>query len=291
MNIGLIQGRTIPNPSGRIATSASAVTVGCAMLAGTNKRGILAPDADGYYTLVVGSYGTHNSGGMFYDEASGVAMFEPSSSLMRRLKKGVLFMEFKHPEPFVDLLIDGRVVRKPMSDSEYLMRIRQIDDNRVCAHIRNLTIVPGVNEEGKHVKMVVAEVKPFGPFAQVFKDSLDNPNINTYCSVRSITQDDQYRGIKYTREIATWDFVGEGGIFTANKYTSPALENFSEEERRIVIPERTITPDVLWKIQDETRRMNNLGLESAEHRDVSDLIKTLGWDRVKGIRKPNYLRA
>ena len=168
MNIGLIRGRTIPNSTGLIQTSQSAVTVGCAMLAGTNKRGILPPDAEGYYTLVVGSYGTHNSAGMFYDEASGVAMFEPSSSLMRRLKKGVLFMEFKHPEPFQDLLIDGRVVRKPMSDAEYLMRIRQIDDNRVCAHIRNLTIVPGINEQGKPVKMVVAEVKPYGPFAQVF---------------------------------------------------------------------------------------------------------------------------
>jgi hypothetical protein len=289
MNLGLIRGRTIPNPSGQVALAQSAVTVGCAMLAGTNKRGILPADADGYYTLVVGSYGTQNSAGMFYDEASGVAMFEPSSSLMRRLKKGVLFMEFKHPEPFQDLMIDGRVVRKPLSDAEYLMRIRQIDDNRVCAHIRNLTIVPGTNEQGKPVKMVVAEVKPYGPFAQVFKDSLDNPSINTYCSVRSITQDDQYRGIKYTREISTWDFVGEGGIFTANKYTSPALENFTAEEA-MIIPERQITPDVLWKIQDDNQKRTRLGLESAEHRDVSELIKILDWDRAKGVRRPNYLR-
>lgn len=290
MNMGMIRGRTIPNPMGQIATSQSAVTVGCAMLAGTNKRGILPPDSQGYYTLVVGSYGTENSAGMFYDEASGVAMFEPNSSLMRRLKKGVLFMEFKHPEPYQDLLLNGREVRKPMSEAEYLMRIRQIDDNRVCAHIRNLTIVPGVNEKGKPVKMVVAEVKPYGPFAQVFKDSLDNPNINTYCSVRSITQDDQYRGIKYTREISTWDFVGEGGIFTANKYTSPALENFSEEERRIVIPERTLTPDVLWQIQDESMARSRIGLESADYQNVDGLIDVLGWNRSKGIRRPNYLR-
>jgi hypothetical protein len=262
------------------------------MLAGTNKRGILPADKDGYYTLVVGSYGTENSAGMFYDEASGVAMFEPNSSLMRRLKKGVLFMEFKHPEPYQDLLIDGRVVRKPMSEAEYLMRIRSIDDNRVCAHIRNLTIMPGVNEQGKPVKMVVAEVKPYGPHAKMFKESLDNPSINTYCSVRSITQDDSYRGVKYTREISTWDFVGEGGIFTANKYTSPALENFaSEEERRIFIPERTLTPDVLWQIQDESMARSRIGLESSDHQDVSGLIDLLGWERKKGIRRPAYLRG
>lgn len=291
MNMGQIRGRTIPNPMGQVPTSQSAVTVGCAMLAGTNKRGILPADKDGYYTLVVGSYGTENSAGMFYDEASGVAMFEPSSSLMRRLKKGVLFMEFKHPEPYQDLLIQGQVVRKPMSEAEYLMRIRSIDDNRVCAHIRNLTIMPGVNEQGKQVKMVVAEVKPYGPFAQVFKESLDNPSINTYCSVRSITQDDQYRGIKYTREIATWDFVGEGGIFTANKYTSPALEGFSEAERLIHVPERTLTPDVLWQIQDEAKARSRIGLESADHQDVSGLIDVLGWERSKGIRRPAYLRG
>lgn len=289
MNLGFIRGKTIPNQSGQIALAQSAVTVGCAMLAGTNKRGILPADADGYYTLVLGSYGTQNSAGMFYDEASGVAMFEPSSSLMRRLKKGVLFMEFKHPEPFQDLLLNGREVRKPLSDGEYLMRIRQIDDNRVCGHIRNLTIVPGTNEQGQQVKMVVAEVKPYGPFAQVFKDSLDNPSINTYCSVRSITQDDQMRGIKYTREISTWDFVGEGGIFTANKYNSPALENYSDEER-LMIPERTITPDVLWQLQDAATKRSRVGLEAGGHQDVSELINVLGWDRAKGIRRPNYLR-
>ena len=290
MNMGYIRGATIPNQMGNIATSQQAVTVGCAMLAGTNKRGILPADKDGYYTLVVGSYGTHNSAGMFYDEASGVAMFEPNSSLMRRLKKGVLFMEFKHPEPYQDLLIQGQVVRKPMSEAEYLMRIRQIDDNRVCAHIRNLTIMPGINEQGKPVKMVVAEVRPYGPFAQVFKDSLDNPSINTYCSVRSITQDDQYRGIKYTREIATWDFVGEGGIFTANKYTSPALEGYTQEQRLIDIPERVLTPNVLWQLEDEARSRSRLGLESAEHQNVTELMDALGWNRSKGIRRPNYLR-
>ncbi|ARV76889.1 putative virion structural protein [Pseudomonas phage Phabio] len=266
----------------QIPTPPSVVTVGCTMLAGTNKKGILTPSADGYYTIVVGSYGTKNSAGMFYDEASGVSMFAPDSPLMRRLKKGVLFAEFKHPEPFQDLLLGGKVVRQPMSDPQYLGRIRQIDDNRVCAHIRSLSIIDGVNENGERVKMVVAEVKPFGPFKQVLQDSLDNPSINTYFSVRSITQDDMMRGIKYTREISTWDFVGEGGIFTANKYNSPALESFSETER-------VITPDVLWALQDEARKRANIGLES-DSADVTELAKTLGWERKAPPRKPNWLR-
>lgn len=275
MRFNMASNSTIPTPP-------TVVTVGCTMLAGTNKQGILKPSQDGYYTLVVGSYGTNNSAGMFYDEASGVAMFHPDSSLMRRLKKGVLFAEFKHPEPFQDLLIQGKAVRAPMSDSQYLMRIRQIDDNRVCAHIRSLSIIAGTNENGQPVKLVVAELKPYGPFKNVLQDSLDNPSINTYFSVRSITQDDLSRGIKYTREISTWDFVGEGGIFTANKYNSPALESFTESER-------IITPDVLWAVEDEARKRANIGLECAGS-DVAELAKTLGWERKALTRKPNWLR-
>lgn len=259
------------------------VRIGCTMLAGTDKKGILAPCKDGYYTVVLGAYGTHNSAGMFYDEASGVSMFAPDSPLMRRLNKGVLFMEFMHPEPFQDLMIDGRVVRRPMDDREYLQRIRKIDDNRVCAHIRALTIINSKNEQGRPVKMVIGEVKPYGPYGQHFRDSLDNPSINTYCSVRSITQDDVMRGIKYTREISTWDFVGEGGIYTANKYNSPALESFSDTEV-------VISPATLWKLQDEAKKRTNIGLESDPNLDVSELIDNLGWERKKPVRIPAYLR-
>lgn len=268
--------------SSQIPTPPTVVTVGCTMLAGTSKQGILKPNADGYYTLVVGSYGTHNSAGMFYDEGTGVSMFAPDTPLMRRLKKGVLFAEFKHPEPFQDLLIQGKAVRAPMNDGQYLMRIRQIDDNRVCGHIRSLSIIDGTNENGKQVKLVVAEIKPYGPFKQVLQDSLDNPSINTYFSVRSITQDDNARGIKYTREISTWDFVGEGGIFTANKYNSPALESFAESER-------VITPDVLWAVQDEARKRANIGMECAGG-DVTELAESLGWSRKAAPRTPNWLR-
>ncbi|MBW6072630.1 S80 family phage morphogenetic serine protease, partial [Pseudomonas aeruginosa] len=111
----------------------------------------------------------------------------------------------------------------------------------------------------------------------------DNPSINTYCSVRSITQDDVMRGIKYTREISTWDFVGEGGIYIANKYTSPALESFSDTE---VI----ITPATLWKMQDEAQKRANIGMESDPNLDVTDLIQQLGWSRKKPIRVPAYMR-
>ena len=265
--------------------SGNQVRISSSLLTAGGKKGVLTPDAEGYYTLCVGAYGTHNSAGMFYDASSGVSMFAPDSPLMRRLLKGVLFMEFKHPEPFTDLIIDGKQFRKPMDDREYLGRIRKIDDNRVCAHIRALTIIDGRDENGRPCKFVIAEVKPYGPFAKVFEDSLTNPNINTYCSVRSITQDDVMRGIKYTREISTWDCVGEGGIYVAGKMNSPALEAYQELDC-------VITPSTLWAMQDEHERKHRAGvsLESASHLDVSDLIRNLGWERRPSARRPAFMR-
>jgi hypothetical protein len=258
------------------------VRISGSLLTAGGKKGILTPDADGYYTLCVGAYGTQNSAGMFYDAASGVSMFTPGSPLMRRLLKQVLYMEFKHPEPWEWVLKDGEKCKRYMDDREYLGRIRKIDDDRVCAHIRALTIVDGRDENGRPCKLVIAEVKPYGPFAKEFEASITNPHINTYCSVRSITQDDVMRGIKYTREISTWDFVGEGGIYVAGKHNSPALESFAETEM-------TINPTTLWALQDEAEKRKAQGLESASHLDVSDLITNLGWERRPATRRPRYM--
>ncbi|MFO5452934.1 S80 family phage morphogenetic serine protease, partial [Klebsiella pneumoniae] len=69
----------------------------------------------------------------------------PDSPLMRRVKKGVLFMEYKHPEPYRK---DGT----RMNEHEYLMRIRQIDDDRVCAHIKELILVDSTDEKGLSIQ-------------------------------------------------------------------------------------------------------------------------------------------
>ncbi|QOV08063.1 putative structural protein [Pseudomonas phage vB_PaeM_kmuB] len=265
------------NFSGLQQRTNNQIVIGSDMLAGTNKKGVLVPDADGYYLTPLGAYGTRNSAGMFYEMASGVSMFNPDSPLMRRVKKGVLFMEYKHPEPYRK---DGT----RMNEHEYLMRIRQIDDDRVCAHIKELILVDSTDEKGLPIKLVLGKCKPYGPFGKYFEASITNPSQNTYCSVRSITQDDPMRGIKYTREISTWDMVGEGGIYGANKWNSPALENY--EDQLMVI-----TPDTLYQVQRERERQINMGFECSDITNVTDLAKSLGWDisPVKH-RRPGFMR-
>lgn len=247
---------------------ARSVSYGCTMLLGTQKKGVLKPDADGYYTLVLGAYGAHNSVGMFYDLASARPFFQPGSPLLRMIEKGVLRGEYKHPE------------RTPgMSDQAYIARIRQIDSDRVCCHIRNIRLEAGqVDDQGRPIMVVIGEVRPSGPYGQVLKDALDNPHENVYFSVRSLTMDDMMRGIKYTKDIITWDFVNEGGIYNANKYHSPALETFSEV---------TVTPAILQTLASQEKKNASLGLESAGT-DYESLIKALGWDRPTGKKKPVY---
>lgn len=260
----------------------SEVRIGSTVLAGTGKRGKLTPDADGYYTIPLGMYGTNNSAGLYYDGPSGAAMFKEGTPLMRRLRKGVLFMEFKHPEPWEMVEVKGEVAKRYLSDTEYLMRIRRIDDDRVCGHIKELILDHNARDEnGKPAIMVLGKVKPYGPFGQHLQDSLDNPDINTYASVRSITNDDMMRGIKYTQEISTWDMVGEGGILKAGKYHAPSLEAFES-----VI----ITPETLRRVEIIAAKQRASGLECGEHLDVSELRARLGWAKAAPIRRPAYLR-
>lgn len=235
------------------------VRMGCTMLLGTEKKGVLKPDADGYYTLVLGAYGAFNSAGMFYDLASALPFFQDNSPLIRMLKKGVLRGEYKHPE------------KQPgQSDQEYIGRIRQIDSDRVCSHFKSLRLEEGQRDEkGRPITVVIGEVRPSGPYGQVLKDALENPHENVYFSVRSLTMDDMMRGIKYTKEIVTWDMVNEGGIYNANKYYSPALESFNEVE---------VTPTMLWGLADEQKRQQAMGMEAAGV-DYESLAKELGWEK------------
>lgn len=244
------------------------VSVGCTMLLGTEKKGILKSDADGYYTVVLGAYGAHNSQGMFYDLESARQFFSPGSALLRMIEKGVLRGEYKHPE--YPIAVAGQSSQQ--RDQEYLQRVRRIDSDRVSHHIRKVYLQDGqVDDKGRPIVAVIGEIRPSGPYGKVIKDALDNPHENVYFSVRSLTLDDLYRGVKYTKEIITWDFVNEGGIYNANKYYSPALESFHEVE---------VTPMALWSLAEEQKRQTALGLESSAV-DYEDLARQLGWEKLK----------
>ena len=198
----------------------AAIKFECNLLQGTSKVGLLKPDANGYYDLIIGALDFDNSYGAQYCSESAKLLFRAGTSLMRRLSSGYLSSEYGHPK------------REPgMSDDDYLARIMRIDERYECAHIKNVRIDMDCvkDKSGRRVIAFRAMVRPSGPYGPALKDKLDNPDENVAFSIRSITDDEFRRGklIKHLREVITWDYVREPGLSVANKYQSPSLESLT----------------------------------------------------------------
>lgn len=236
----------------------------CTALAGTNKAGILKPDADGYYTLVLGAMNVYNSAGAFYPYDSAKDVFKASSSLMRRIANGACRAELGHPKK-----VPG------MSMRDFLDRVMQIHEENVCAHIKEVSIdAKSVKDaNGRTVIAVIGKVKPSGPHAAVLKASLENPSENVCFSVRSLTEDVRVgpEWHKHIRNIITWDYVNEPGISVANKYASPALESMAE----VTFTENQIK-DLVQQQAESVFSMESTGGEKA-----TAVVEAFGWNQKK----------
>lgn len=193
-------------------------------LNGTGKAGLLKPDSLGYYETVIGGLDVFNSAGEFYTMEGASALFEKSSSFMRRVESGCLKAETGHPK------------RLPgMTNDDYLERIMRIEETNVCAHIAEIWLDPNFGRnrpELKNPKMVaiMAKIKPAGPNGPALAAAFENPRENVCFSIRALTKDYYQRGQVYRvlNTIFTFDWVTEPGINAARKWNSPALESLDE---------------------------------------------------------------
>jgi hypothetical protein len=194
------------------------------VLNGSGKKGILKPDEEGYYTLVVGGLNTYNSAGEYYTLDGAKRLFESSSIFMRRVSSGCLKGEVGHPKQTDN-----------MSLATYTNRVLSIEETNVCCHFKEVWLDydygknnPKYNNSG--LVAIMAKVKPAGPNGSQLKSSLDNPNENVCFSIRALTRDYYRAGtrMRVLDTIVTFDNVIEPGIATSTKYSSPALESLSE---------------------------------------------------------------
>ena len=236
----------------------------CTALLGTNKAGILKPDKDGYYPLVLGALNVYNSAGQFYPYESAKQVFAESSSLMRRIANGACRGEYGHPR-----------MTPGMTTRDFLSRVMDIYEPNVCCHIRKVTVDYSSvrDEKGRPVIALIGEVRPCGPMGPALKASLDNPSENVCFSVRSITNDCNVGGTihKNIRSIVTWDYVNEPGISVAKKWQSPGLESYDEQQ---------FMPAHLSMIRDmQHMRPSSVSMESAGGVSAESVIEDLGWDK------------
>lgn len=245
----------------------------CTALLGTNKAGILRPDADGYYTLVLGALDIYNSGGAFYPYESAKQLFKESSSLMRRISNGALRGEYGHPRP------------NGMNMRDFLGRVMDIYEPNVCCHIRKVWIDNKTSvrdERGRPVIAILGEVKPAGPMGPALQASLDNPSENVCFSIRSLTEDHTVAGTTYKnlKTIVTWDYVNEPGLSVAKKWHSPALESIEED-----LP---VMPAHLAALRNTQMLNARLGMES-NGLTVEAAMEDLGWGGMgDGVSKDGF---
>jgi hypothetical protein len=203
-------------------------------LASRGKKGILTPDEDGYYKLVVGGLNVFNSAKQYYVLEGAKQLFEQSSVFMRRVQNGAVKCEVGHPKR-----VSG------MSEDDYFTRIMTIEETNVCAHIAEVWLdfkyadLNNISNGTDPVVAIWAKLKPVGPHGATLKAALDNPLENVFFSIRSFTQDFPHRGTTYRvlRNIVTFDWVGEAGIKSATKWDAPNLESMAD----ISIPPSIIT--------------------------------------------------
>ena len=238
----------------------------------SDRKGIITPDSCGYRTVVLGGLGIMNSQGQFYSAEDSVkALFSKSSSLRRRIEKGVLKSEVGHPE-----------WNPKLSDEENFDRNMNIDPLNVCAHISDIWIdehsVKQVN--GKDVIAIMGKVIPSGPHAEMLERSFNNPKENVCFSIRAISVDSIKGGqyVKRLHTIYTFDYVTEGGIIIAEKYSSPAMEH--NQDKYIAESEQdvAITKDRFIQAYNNMNKIKSpMSVENSKELG-KDLMQSLGWN-------------
>lgn len=241
----------------------------CTALTGTNKVGKLSPDPNGYYQVVLGAFDFYNESGAYWPYEKAKHLFESSSSFMRRLNNGQCRGELGHPR------------QEPgMSYQDYVSRILQIHEDKVTHHIKRCWIDTEALKDGqqRRIVAVLGEIKPSGPYGNVLRESLQNPDENVAFSVRSLCEHAAQNGRmeKHMKTLVTYDYVNEPGIRIATKYSSPALETLTDDI--------LIVPQVLASLDQQPELVS--GLESSGV--TVALIKTeLGWSKTEVTRLPS----
>lgn len=244
----------------------SSVKFTCTSLVGTEKKGVLTPDANGYYTLPIGGLNVINSAGEYYDYQGAKALFEQSSTFMRRVKRGALRAENGHPK-----------FQSGMTEDDYIARILTIDEDNVCGHFSeiNLDFDNFKESNGSKIIGIVGKVAPSGKLSYILEKALNNPKENVCFSIRAFTEDS--RGLnnlrtRTLRTIVTFDYVNEPGIHIAEKFKSPALESLTDR----VVTRRTLE-------RATVRNPNGIATESMAL-SAEELFQSLGWSVSKQDR-------
>jgi hypothetical protein len=233
------------------------------------KQGIIKPDSDGYYELVVGGLNTYNSAGEYYTAEGALQLFENSSHFMRRIKNGALYSELGHPKKTPD-----------MSMEQFYNRVITIEETNICGHFSEIRLDFDFGKKNPDFNNsdligIIAKVKPAGAKANALQLSLEDPKQNTAFSIRGLTEN-KYKNGRVERRLTNvicFDHVVEGGIATAHKAFAPGLEHrVATESMFDELMDTTIDKTVLKRVLNNN--LSHVGMESS-HELFKDIMKSM----------------
>ncbi|AEV89720.1 putative virion structural protein [Pseudomonas phage OBP] len=207
----------------------SQISLGNIILAGTGKKGILAPEANGTYLLNAGGFNIPNHAGITYPANEYVLdQINENSDLQRRVKMGYCKMEVEHPEPFIYVIENGVKYRQPITDVlQWINRLRSYDPANICGLISEVLFNFDNPNDVRAPIWNLIRCEPFGPRREEFRESLANPRHNTAVSIR--TQISPFRPGDTQKNVEFWtgyDWVSEPGMVHANKHMTAGCESF-----------------------------------------------------------------
>lgn len=245
------------------------------------KANVLEPNADGYYSVVLGALNYANNLGHYYVLNDDVAkLFSSSSELLYKVNNRRMFPEDNHPK-----------WPTGMTEDEYKRLLLEDDTDRIVGHIRRVWLdseltekqlqMDGVND---NTVLIMGEVTPFGARKQVLQDALTNPHQDVCFSLRGFSDDYMVKGVrhKYIKHILKWDYVPAPGLDIASKVANPtatALESRSSnltwksDDFRAILD----TLDI-----DDNSKQDQLALES-RRREIASLM--VAFEKEDGIRE------
>lgn len=216
----------------------------------------IRPDEDGYYIgFPVAALGRVTRNRTYYDIHEFQAQLTNEASHFRMaLEDGQLYGEWGHPKVH-EIRHADPLMRKRFQ----LERLARIDEEKVSHHFR--AIRTGSEMEGGG-KLIVADIKPAGPYKAALEDSLDSPHVNTAFSLRAITRDRRQGDVtrKKTVRLVTFDAVTTSG--------------YAEASKRFREAGSTEEIDVRFDEDLDMATIDEVGLESLSNTELSDMFRT-----------------
>lgn len=270
------------------------ITFSCQKLLGTNKAGILKPDADGYWTVLGGGFNITTETNDYYPFTKYLeGCFKSSSAFMRRVTRGHLRGELSHPVRTAEY----------NTDNKWFARLRKIDFDRSCMHIGSVTLDFSNYRSHMNEAMIacILKIRPMkNQYGEQLLDSLNNPKEDTCFSVRTLTLDipNGLSWIKQVYEMITWDYVPEPGVRNATKYHSPGLESLEDgggNRLMAVSDSQQFSPEVIRQAMNDIKHgSRGTGMEgvSDDATAMNNLMNAYGMTAGKDsqILRPSAMR-